>query len=312
MSFLTFSRRHFLTLFAASTVSVVAASVGSTSSAVAVTGERQRCLEVKALSGTVTLQSRGQIPLKAWSGARLERVDDVFETGLNATAMLQVDTGIGQIYVAENSKFRVKALLLTEQGGRVTELEVLKGQVRLSLRPFTNPESRFALYMAAGVTEVTGTEFGVSVQPDGKMGVATESGSVEVTAEGESVTVEDQMQTLVIPGQSPRPASPLLDDPELQMNRAEFLDGNLKLSGQTDPVNLLSVDDVSQLLGPSGEFDLVIPVTGKMSINLLVTTPLGKQRRYEIPLSLEREPGLIVIPEERVDETLLKQPSVQP
>lgn len=163
------------------------------------------------------------------------------------------------------------------------------------------------LHGIAGASQVPVTEFGVTVQPDGTMGVATKSGSIEVTAEGENVTVDDQMQTLVSPGRPPQSVAPLQDNPELQMQRTEFVDEILRLEGRTDPVNLLSIDGVLQGLGVSGAFDLLIPVTGKPSINLWVTTPLGQQRQYEVPLNLERSLRSLVRPEEPVEPSILEQ-----
>jgi hypothetical protein len=71
---------------------------------------------------------------------------------------------------------------IAPNNGRITRLLVPRGQVRLQLRPFTNPGSRMEIETPAGTSGVRGTEFGLNVQPDGKMAIATLEGSVATSA----------------------------------------------------------------------------------------------------------------------------------
>lgn len=241
-------------------------------------------LELKQLKGEALVQLRDRQLSRAWQGVRLQRPGDRFETEVAADAVFELDSRMGRLSLKENSALKLKAISRTSSGARVTELEILHGQVHLALRSFNNSESRLSFISPASVTEVTGTEFGITVQPDGTTGVATESGSVEVTAEGETVIVESQQQTRIIPGLPPQEVIPLVDSADLLMERAEHSGAFLHLEGLMDPMNLLVVDGVLQTVGSNGRFDLRLDVAEQELVILRVTTPLGQQRVYQIPL----------------------------
>uniref|UniRef100_A0ACD5H295 FecR domain-containing protein n=1 Tax=Desertifilum tharense IPPAS B-1220 TaxID=1781255 RepID=A0ACD5H295_9CYAN len=51
------------------------------------------------------------------------------------------------------------------------------GQARFRVRRFNHPGSSLEIETPAGSSAVRGTEFGVSVHPDGKTGIATREGT---------------------------------------------------------------------------------------------------------------------------------------
>ncbi len=278
MSYFSTARRRFLQLGLMATAGVL---WGRRAAAMRLTAG---WLELKQLKGEAVVQLRDRQRMKAWEGLRLQQPGDWFETEDATKAVFELDSGIGKLYVVENSALKLKAIARTASGARLTDLEVLHGQVRLALRSFNNSESRLRLVSPASMTEVTGTEFGITVQPDGTTGVATESGTVEVTAEGQTVIVESQQQTRIVPGLPPQPVVPLMDSTELLMERAEHSGEWLYLEGVMDPMNLLVVDGVLHTVGAEGRFDIRLNVAEQDSVILRVTTPLGQRRVYRIPL----------------------------
>jgi hypothetical protein len=186
--------------------------------------------------------------------------------------------------VSENTDLRISRLQASPSGGRMTELTIERGQARLQVRPFTNPDSEFEIRTPAGVSGVRGTEFGVAVQPDGRTGVATLEGSIEASAQGESVTVPAGFQTLIVQGEPPTPPVPLTDDPGLDVTvlRSIRVDGaaGVQLAGRIDPVNLLMIEGMIQPTDRTGAFDVQLPVGDR--IRATVVTPLGTEQLYEL------------------------------
>jgi hypothetical protein len=242
-------------------------------------------LRVEKLEGRVIYRRlERSAPLKAWLGQRLSQVGEILETAADGTALLVLDSGLGTLTVAQNTKLTIKALHTNREGGRITRIEVLRGQVRLKVRPLTNPSSRLELQTPVGITGVRGTEFGLAVQPSGQTGVATLSGRVDAAALGTTVTVDEARQTVILPGLPPQSPQPLRDDPDLKMSLAEGSAGRVRLVGVTDPANLLLVDGEPYNTGPGGDFEIVYHSRGQAVMTLRSITPLGTQRKYEIPL----------------------------
>jgi hypothetical protein len=241
-----------------------------------------RWLEVRQIQGTVSLY-QGQKTQVAKNGSRIQVVGDGIQTAAKSSAVLAVDTGIGFIKVSENTNIRVLQLEKLASGGQVTRLQVTGGQARLQVRPFTNSESRLEILSPAGLSAVRGTEFGVSVQPDGKTGVATLKGEVAAIAQGASVPIQAGFQSLVIPGEAPLPPTPLREDTRLQLQILEAVGNNqARVAGQVDVVNLVLVNDQPLSLDREGQFDVRLGLPRERRIRAVVRTPLGKQQIYEL------------------------------
>lgn len=241
-----------------------------------------RWLEVRQLAGQVILY-RGQQSQPATLNARLQSVGDAIATGRDSSATLVVDTGIGVITVSENTAVRVQRLRLNPNGARITQLQITGGQARLRLRQFTNPDSQLEIETPAGISGVRGTTFGVSVQPDGKTGVATLEGSVFAAAQGETVVVDGGLQSLIVPGEPPTPPAPLQEDTTLALQLLTALDSQVaQVMGRIDPVNLLMIEDQPQIVDRTGFFNLQVPLPPDRRINAVVITPLGKRQVYEL------------------------------
>ncbi len=243
-----------------------------------------RWLEIQQMFGPVTLH-QGQSSQAARVGQRLQAVGDGIDTGRGANAVLAADTGIGTITVSEQTSLWIQALQIAPGNGRITRLQVTGGQVRLKVRPFTNPSSRLEIQTPAGVSGVRGTEFGVSIQPDGKTGLATLRGSVVSSAQGKVVAVNAGFQNLVITGEPPLPAVPLRNDTSLQIELRKEIKDNVRqarLIGQIDFVNGLTIAGKPQITDRYGRFNITLPVASQPRVQAVVTTPLGKKQVYEL------------------------------
>ena len=242
----------------------------------------ERWVEVRSLSGTVLFQPIRTQPQSAQVGTRLQSVGDTLQTLSGSTARLAVDTGAGFVTLSENTTLRIQSLQISETGGRLTRLQVLAGQARLEVRPFTHPDSGLEIETPAGWSGVRGTEFGVAVRPDGSTGVATLEGSVVSSAQGQAVTIDGGFQSLVIKDEAPSEPMPLTNDPWLNVTLILDEGDYVHFTGEIDPINLLLIEDQAYSIEPDGSFDryLTRPTDGSLSVTVL--TPLGKKQVYEL------------------------------
>ena len=246
-----------------------------------------RWLAVQQLTGTVSY-GRGTTFRAARVGDRLEVAGDSLTTGKDSTASLILDTGIGTISVSQNTILRVQSLTVAPDNGRTTRLKVSQGQVYLKLRRFTQPGSRLEIETPAELNGVRGTEFGLAIQPNGKTGLATQQGAVATSAQGSEVRVVAGYQNLTISGESPSIPVPLRNDPSLRYRVQQEIDSQrvrrIRLIGQTDPVNTLTIDGVAQSTDRAGQFSALFYASSYPRAEVVVTTPLGKTKTYELAL----------------------------
>ena len=241
-----------------------------------------RYLEVRSIFGNV-IYGNQQTSQPANVGTKLQKVGDSIGTGKNSRTMLALDTEIAFVEVAENTKLQIQKLHSTSNNGKVTELLLTGGQVRLKVRPLNNRESRLEIKTPAGITGVRGTEFGVSVQPSGKTGVATLKGQVVTSAQGKTVSVNKGFQSFVIPGKPPSPPVRLQDDTSLQIKiLADMGNQQAKIAGKVDPVNLIILANESLITNQNGEFEVITALPNNRKIAVSITTPLGKKQKYEL------------------------------
>ena len=245
-----------------------------------------RWLEVQNPVGTVTLSHNAKTQ-PARAGDRLQAVGDAIATGKKSTATLIVDIGIGIILISENTQLQVQALEITPNEGRITRLQVTQGQARLKLRRFTNPNSRLEITTPAGLSGVRGTEFGLSVQPSGKTAIATLEGAVASSAQGKEVKVAAGFQNFTLPGEPPSNPVPLRNDPSLQYDFEKTITNGMRkirLIGQVDPVNSVTVNGVTQAVNRDGKFAVPYAAPSYLKVKVVVTTPLGTQKLHELAL----------------------------
>ena len=241
----------------------------------------KRWIDVQSVSGSVTLINRDGRE-SARVGQRLKSVGEGIMTGARSSATLNLDSGIGTLQVSENTQFTIQEIQ-NNNGGAQTKLNVSRGQVRLKLRSFTHPSSSLEVFTPAGVTGVRGTDFGVSILPSGKTGVATLKGKVAAAAQGETVEISRGFQSSVIPGSAPLPPVPLRDNPSLDVQAlSQETNGQVHLVAQTDDINVISIGELIIEPNSQGILNIRVPMGMNRSIEVRVTTPLGKQRNYQL------------------------------
>ncbi|TAE54138.1 MAG: iron dicitrate transport regulator FecR [Nostocales cyanobacterium] len=240
-----------------------------------------RWLEVRRSVGQV-FYVKGQTSQPVKSGLRLTSVGDTIVTKEGASAVLALDIGTGFVNIAENTIVSVNKLEKEGKGGRVTQLLVKTGQVRLQLRRLTHDTSRVEISTPAGVAGVRGTIFGVSVQDNGKTGIGTKEGSVATSAQGKTVLVKAGFQNLTIPGEPPTPPVPLRDNPGLNIIQLVANGNQVRVVGTVDPVNLVKVFQQPINIEPTGKFDITVPLPPNLQVEAEVITPLGTQQPYQL------------------------------
>ena len=240
-----------------------------------------RWLQVERFSGTVTTRTGNS--KNAQKGDRLSAVGHSLVTGNRSSANLSVDSGIGSVAVAQNTRITIQQLSVLPDGARVTVLDIPQGQARAQVRPFSNPNSRLELHTPSGTAAVRGTIFGVSVAKDGRTGIATLEGQVEASAQSVSVPVDAGMVSIVRPGEPPTPARTLDRDLDIQWHTHEWQSDHLYISGRIDAANTLFVDEQEITTSRAGYFEDKIPLARRRHrVLATVQNPVGETRDHSL------------------------------
>ncbi len=245
-----------------------------------VTSER-RWLEVQQIQGDVTYRGNQKRPARV--GDRLGAVGQGISTASRSTSILNVDTGIGVVKVAENTALSVNRLSIMADGARVTILDIAYGQARLQVRPFTNPNTRLEIRTPSGIAGVRGTDFGVSVDPVGKSGVATLAGAVEASAQGQAVMVNPGFVSVIIPGEPPTPPRPIDRELRLRIRDWRRISGKVAFLADVDPSNSVLLNGQEVAVSRNGRVDVRVSLPVNQSyLRVVVRNPLGEERRYRV------------------------------
>ncbi len=247
-----------------------------------------RYLQVEQIQGKVFFRNQNT-NRPARKGDRLSNVGDEIVTDEKSTAVLSVDTGVGFVNVAKQTVVRIESLQITSDNGRITNLQVPRGQVRLQIRRFTNPSSRFNLQTPAVVTGVRGTEYVVNVKDDGRTILSTFDGAVLTEAQKTEVLVSKGFQNQTIVGEPPSQPMPIQENIDLDyqvLKLFESGDRKVILVGKVDFANTVSIDGIEQNIDRDGQFrtELTTNSIYRAEIKVIVTNPLGKQRIYELAI----------------------------
>ena len=239
----------------------------------------QRWLEVRQVNGTVTYRSASSRAARV--GDRFEKVSDRLTTGARSSAVLAIDDGIGFIQVSENTDLQIKKLQVQLGGGKITEIQVNRGQARLNVRRFTNPQSRLKINTPAGVAAVRGTEFGITVDSQGRSAVAAASGLVDVEAQNKTVSITSNQFSTIVPGQAPTPARTLTRNLLLEV-QSIIPQGNNQLIFQavTDAPNLVFVNGQETFVDQNGIVTGVVTTPIDKKFTIVVRNPLGNTQQY--------------------------------
>ncbi|WP_160148408.1 FecR domain-containing protein [[Leptolyngbya] sp. PCC 7376] len=237
-----------------------------------------RSMEVRRVIGNVTFRNSFT---RAKSGDRLTNVGQGLSTGSRSSAVLALDAGIGTVSVSAKTSFLIKEFNTTSNGGKVTVIQVTKGQVRVNVRPFTNPQSRLQVKTPAGIAGVRGTEFGVAVADNGQTNVLTNEGSVAVSDpnKGETVEVNAGYATIVVEGEAPTEPVQFIENLDLEVSRARLnADGVWEMKGKVDPFNFIWIDDEQVQVQEDGSFEMNYARLPQGLTTVRMLTPLGSTK----------------------------------
>lgn len=240
------------------------------------------------MQGSVTFRE-AQTQRPARLGDRLQSRNSGLTTAALSASTLALDSNIGVVQVAENTSLRVSGLRALRDGARVTSLRVDRGQARLQIRRFTNPNSNLEIETPAGTAAVRGTDFGVAVTPVGKTSIGTESGAVEAQAQGVSVMVNPGFASVIVPGEPPSLPIPIDRALQLRVGPLEQDGGRVILSGHIDPSNTLLINGEIVETRLNGRFRVSLPtLPRRRRARVAVQNPLGDRRNYSLVLRSER------------------------
>ena len=245
-------------------------------------------LKVEKMEGNVTYRNfYNYANRRAKVGDLLQFVSDEISTGENGSAVLSIDSGVGSIYVTENTTIKIRSFQIASDNGRITNLFVPRGKARLQIRKFTNRGSQLNIQTPSGISGVRGTQYIVGAQPNGNMVITTLEGSVTSTAQNRVEIINGGFQNLTVLGQPPSPAVPISNDISLRYSIIKKVSGNARsilLVGYTSLFNTVKVDGKEQFLDRSGKFSTQLPATSNLKVNVTVETSQGKEQAYEIPI----------------------------
>lgn len=237
-------------------------------------------LMVQRLKGDVTYRRRSIRVARL--GDRLDQVGAGLATNERSAAKLKLDSNIGSINVAENTRLRVKNLAVRRDGARVTVLDIPRGQVRLQVRKFLNPNSRLEIQTPSGVAAVRGTEFGVSTDAEERTAVGTLSGAVETTAQKESVLVSPGFASVIWPGEAPLEPFPL--DRDLRFNILDYrrMGRQVSLVGEVNRANTVLIDGQPISVSREGQVETLLTKGDNNFVEVVVSNPLGESRTEKL------------------------------
>jgi DUF4097 and DUF4098 domain-containing protein YvlB len=245
-------------------------------------------LKVEEVTGNVTYRNFYNYDNRpARVGDLLQITSDEISTGANSSAILTVDTAVGSIYVGENTTIQIRSFHIAADNGRITNLFVPRGKVRLQIRKFTHRGSQINIQTPAGISGVRGTEYIAIVKPNGNMLITTIEGSVATTAQNQIEIVNGGFQNITVVGEPPSTPRPFTDDASLSYiidRQVSGLNRSIVVSGYTSPSNTVKVDELEQSLDGNGEFSLKFPATSNLKVKVTVETPTGTIQVYEIPI----------------------------
>lgn len=241
----------------------------------------RRWLRIQRISGDVTTLTGRRKPARV--GEYLLAVGHGVITGPRSRAQLAIDDGIASVAVAQNTQVTIQQLSVSENGARVTILDVPQGQVRLQVRRFTNPNSRLELRTPSGVAAVRGTTFGICVNQYGQTNVATLEGQVEAQAQDVRVAVNSEMVSMIYPGAAPTSVRPLDRELAVDWENYEWRNDAFYLAGYTDAANLLWVNNEEVTVNRAGYFEQTVPFNRQRRVvSVMVQNAMGETRMHQV------------------------------
>jgi hypothetical protein len=240
------------------------------------------------VSSAVLVHIRGTVSVRgadgAWRPARPDEalgVDDHLRSGRNSEATLRMGNGV-LVRLSPRSELSVREL--TEAMARV-RLE--EGHVTATVEGSSGRTLRVQAKGSDAEAESTDGSFGVVTDGKGQLAVATTTGRVKLTAQGESVEVGAGETATVLEGAAPTSPTATPNNLYLKLGKlaaTQTNKTNTTVEGTTSPGAVVRVGDVSTTSDNDGRFALRVPLRdGKNDLAIEVTDALGRQQDQRLP-----------------------------
>ncbi|MES9990513.1 MAG: FecR domain-containing protein [Candidatus Thiodiazotropha sp.] len=173
-------------------------------------------VKVNYVLGSASLLRRGEDKTTALVKDTLLNAGDKVITTAGSLVSLQFADN-STLLIGEESEVTFDALSSFHGTGMLdTRIRLQRGRVENRIKPVRKPEYRYEIHTPAAVTVVRGTDFRVASGAEDEMtrSEVTE-GSVNISASGETVTVEQGEGTLIVKGSPPALPRKLLPKPDM-------------------------------------------------------------------------------------------------
>ncbi|MCT7952523.1 hypothetical protein NG798_22260 [Ancylothrix sp. C2] len=193
---------------------------------------------------------------------------------------LSVGTAVGNL-----DKQRVGAGVVTsmQQTDISVNAPLQTGQKLLLAQQNANGNYPVDIETPAGVAGVQGTAFGVSVGPDGKTGVSSIQGSVDVISQGRRVPVSSGQYVVITPGSAP--TAPQIIPPRAKLevlSVRRFAAKAVRVVGKIDPLDIVFINGQAIQTDAEGNFTAIVERPLNRRLRFVVRGPEVRETAYEI------------------------------
>jgi hypothetical protein len=234
-------------------------------------------VEVVDIKGRVNRGTNGQW-VEMVAGQTLS-VDDAVRTEKGSSVSLKVGES-SVVELAQEAEIKVREL-----SSSVQRLGLVRGRASVDYDEGGERVLRVENEDGKAVAEVRAGKFSI-MSTGGTVAVATETGSVDLSASGQKVEVAAGMQSVVVGG---APSSPLaipvnvllrVVDPGCITQREPFY----TIKGRTTPGSSVRINDVSGDVKSDGRFIVRVPLRpGKNRIVVVTEDVTGREKRRVFP-----------------------------
>ncbi len=207
--------------------------------------------------------------------------DDAVRAGRNAEARVTMGDGV-EVRLSPRSELRVREL-----SEAVARVRLDEGHVTATVDDGKGRVLRVQAKGSDAEAESKGGTFGVVTDGRGQLAVATTTGSVKLSAKGESVDVAAGQASTVVAGSAPSapaavPASLFLKIGALAATQTNQT--STTVSGTTTPGSLVRVGDLTTTSDAKGRFAMKVPLRdGKNELAVEVLDATGRREDKRLP-----------------------------
>lgn len=241
-------------------------------------------LVVASLVGTVEIRTRdGWVPLRM--GATLTP-GAMVRTGAFSRGLLRTPDG-STLAIKPNSTVRVGA-----DDAERSRFVIREGRVAADLPRREGKAVEFSAERGDARAESRGGRFQVVATREGMLGVVTETGSVDLVARGERVTVGAGQQAVALPGSAPTSPTPIPAQVFLEVKwpEHETTKKEVRVEGRAQPGAMVRVAGRTVTVGRDGRFSSVLPLEeGENRLTVIAQDLGGRVRRLDSPPVVRKE-----------------------